>query len=224
MRLLVVEDNQKIASSLRKGLVQEGYAVDVCHDGNEAATLLRMVVDGYALLLLDVMLPGMDGITLCRTARGMGVRAPVLLLTARDTVNDKVAGLDAGADDYLTKPFSFEELAARVRALLRRPAASLGVVLQSGRVLLDAARREVRVDGTVVITTAKEFSLLELFLRHPGQVLTREQITTQLWDLDVDTGSNVLEVHVKNVRRKLAEAGLDEVIETVRGTGYRFRG
>jgi two-component system OmpR family response regulator len=223
MRLLVVEDNEKLAASLCKGLMQEGYAVDVSRDGAEAASMIAMVRDGYALVVLDIMLPGMDGLSFCRKTRELGVRAPILLLTARDAVSDRVSGLDAGADDYLTKPFSFEELAARIRALLRRPPAALDVVLRAGDLVLDPARREVSVGGSVVPMTTKEFALLELFLRNKGQVLTREQITVRLWNQDVDTDSNVLEVHVKNVRRKLAEAGHDEVIETVRGAGYRFR-
>jgi len=223
MRLLVVEDNAKLAASLCKGLTQEGYAVDVSRDGTEAASMIAMVRDGYDLIVLDIMLPGMDGLAVCRKARQIGVRAPLLLLTARDAVSDRVAGLDAGADDYLTKPFSFEELAARIRALLRRPPAALDVVLHAGPLLLDPGRHEVSVGGTVVPMTTKEFALLELLLRNKGQVLTREQITVRLWNQDVDTDSNVLEVHVKNVRRKLAEAGHDEAIETVRGAGYRFR-
>ena len=224
MRILVVEDNQKLALSLRKGLQQEGHAVDLCGDGAEAAAMLGRGGEEYSLVVLDIMLPGMDGLAVCRSARGQGNRVPILLLTARDAVEDRVAGLDAGADDYLGKPFSFEELAARVRALLRRPRDAVPVVLSAAELRLDPARREVTVRGKSVPLTTKEFSLLELLLRHRGQVLSREQITRQLWDQDFDGASNVLEVHVKNVRRKLSKAGHDEVIETVRGTGYRFRG
>jgi two-component system, OmpR family, response regulator len=224
MRLLVVEDNEKLAASLRKGLMQEGYAVDVARDGNEAVDRVLGMRDAYGLVVLDIMLPGRDGITVCRAIRERGIPVPVLLLTARDAVPDRVTGLDAGADDYLTKPFSFEELAARIRALLRRPAPARDVVLRSGSLVLDPARREVTVNGAAVALTTKEFSLLALFMRHGDQVLTRDQITTQLWDQDGERDSNVLEVHVRNVRRKLAEAGHDEAIETVRGAGYRFRG
>ncbi len=224
MRILVVEDNVKLAASLRRGLQQEGHAVDVRGDGAEAADLLDTVGDAFALVILDIMLPGMDGLELCRRMRAKGNRAPSLLLTARGDVSDRVAGLDAGADDYLTKPFSFEELAARVRALLRRPRAAVPTVMRSGNVVLDPARRVVTVRDRVVPLTTKEFGFLELFLRHPGQVLARDQIIRQLWDHDFDRDSNVLEVHIRNVRRKLSEAGYDDAIETVRGAGYRFRG
>jgi DNA-binding response OmpR family regulator len=223
MRILVVEDNEKLARSLRKGLEQEGYAVEVSGDGLDASELLDAGPQEYAVVVLDVMLPGMDGIAVCRHLRERGSRVPVLLLTARDAVEDRVAGLDAGADDYLTKPFSFDELSARLRALLRRPAAEVSVVLRAGEVVLDPARREVTARGRPVTLTTKEYSLLELFLRHPGQVLSREQITRQVWSGDFEGDSNVLEVHVRNVRRKLAEAGHEEAIETVRGTGYRFK-
>jgi two-component system OmpR family response regulator len=224
MRILVVEDNVKLAASLRKGLEQESYAVEVCMDGEDAFDLLRSGPQDYSLVVLDVMLPGMDGLTLCRKLRSGGSRVPVLLLTARDAVPDRVAGLDAGADDYLPKPFSFDELAARIRALLRRPQATAAVVLRAGEVTLDPARREVTARGIPVSLTTKEFGLLELFLRHPGQVLSRQQIERRVWSGDFDADSNVLEVHVRNIRRKLAEAGHDDAIETVRGAGYRFKG
>jgi len=225
MRILVVEDNQKLAQSLRKGLEQEGYAVETSGDGREAAGRLTAAPQEFAVVVLDIMLPGQDGITLCRHLRARGIGVPVLLLTARDAVGDRVQGLDAGADDYLTKPFSFEELSARIRALLRRPRAGADVVLRAGEISLDPARHEVTARGHPVALTSKEFSLLELLLRHPGQVLSREQITRQIWSGDFEGDSNVLEVHVRNVRRKLAEAGHDdEAIETVRGLGYRLKG
>ncbi len=223
MRILVVEDNEKLARSLAKGLGQEGYAVEVSGDGDDASGRLSGGAQEYSAVVLDVMLPGMDGITLCRALRKRGNRVPILLLTARDSVEDRVAGLDAGADDYLVKPFSFDELSARIRALLRRPQTAAPTVLRAGAVALDPARREVTARGKPVSLTTKEFMLLELFLRHPGQVLSREQITRQVWSGDFEGDSNVLEVHVRNVRRKLAEAGHEEAIETVRGAGYRFR-
>jgi two-component system, OmpR family, response regulator len=223
MRILVVEDNVKLAASLRKGLEQESYAVEVRGDGAEALDLLRSVPKDYDLVVLDVMLPGMDGLTVCRKLRARGIRVPVLLLTARDAVPDRVAGLDAGADDYLPKPFSFEELTARIRALLRRPPDTTPSVIRAGEIQLDPARREVTARGKQVSLTTKEFGLLELFLRHPGQVLSREQIARQVWSGDFEADSNVLEVHVRNIRRKLAEAGHEDAIETVRGAGYRFR-
>ena len=224
MRILVVEDNPKLAQSLGKGLEQEGYAVELCGDGVEAGRKLQGAPEDFAVVVLDVMLPGQDGITLCRRLRDRGNHVPVLLLTARGSVEDRVQGLDAGADDYLTKPFSFDELSARLRALLRRPRTEASVMVRARGITLDPARHEVTAAGAPVTLTSKEFSLLELLLRHPGQVLTREQIMVQVWSGDFEGGSNVLEVHVKNVRRKLAEAGHDEeVIETVRGLGYRFK-
>ena len=223
MRILIVEDNAKLAASLRKGLEQEGYAVEVSGDGNDASRRLSAGPGEYSAMVLDIMLPGMDGIRLCRALRQRGNRVPILLLTARNSVEDRVGGLDAGADDYLTKPFSFDELSARIRALLRRPQTAVSAVLRAGKVALDPARREVTANGKPVRLTTKEFMLLELFLRHPGQVLSRDQIAWQVWSGDFEGGSNVLEVHVRNIRRKLAEAGHEEAVETVRGAGYRFR-
>ncbi|MGO9310777.1 MAG: response regulator transcription factor [Spirochaetia bacterium] len=223
MRILVVEDNEKLARSIRKGLEQEGYAVEVSGDGIDAGERLDGAPGGFAAVVLDRMLPGMDGVALCRRLRSRGNRVPILFLTARDSVEDRVSGLDAGADDYLTKPFSLEELSARIRALLRRPRTPTSVVLRAGEVALDPGSREVTAGGHPVSLTAKEFGLLELLLRHPGQVLSREQIARHVWSGDFEADSNVLEVHVRNIRRKLAEAGHDEVIETVRGAGYRLR-
>ena len=219
-----MEDNEKLAASLRKGLQQEGYAVDVVQDGVEGQLMIDAVGDGYDAVILDVMLPRRDGITVCRNMRASGNRVPVLLLTALDGVKDRVSGLDAGADDYLPKPFSFEELAARIRALRRRPRDRGDVVVRAGDVELNPLTREVVVAGRPVSLTTKEFGLLELFIRHPRQVLSREQITNNLWDQGFDGDSNVVEVHVKNVRKKLSQAGHDEYIETVRGAGYRFTG
>ncbi len=223
MRILVVEDNEKLARSIRKGLEQEGYAVEVSGDGIDAGERLDGAPGGFAAVVLDRMLPGMDGVALCRRLRSCGNRVPILFLTARDSVEDRVSGLDAGADDYLTKPFSLEELSARIRALLRRPRTPTSVVLRAGEVALDPGSREVTAGGHPVSLTAKEFGLLELLLRHPGQVLSREQIARHVWSGDFEADSNVLEVHVRNIRRKLAEAGHDEVIETVRGAGYLLR-
>jgi len=220
----VVEDNQKLAASLRKGLQQEGYAVDVAFDGIEGQLMIDAVGAGYDALILDIMLPGRDGVTVCRNIRAAGNPVPVLLLTARDGVKDRVGGLDAGADDYLAKPFSFEELTARIRALLRRPREPGQVTLRAGGVELNPVTREVTAAGRPVALTTKEFGLLEFFIRHPRQVLSREQITNNLWDQGFDGGSNVVEVHVKNVRKKLSQAGHNECIETVRGAGYRFTG
>jgi DNA-binding response OmpR family regulator len=224
VRVLVVEDNEKLAGSLKKGLQQEGYAVDLALDGVQGQLLVEAIGDGYDAVILDVMLPGRDGISVCRAMRAAGNHVPVLLLTARDAVKDRVSGLDAGADDYLPKPFAFEELTARIRALLRRPRDRSEAVLRAADVSLDPVTREVTAGGRAVTLTTKEFSLLELLLRHPRQVLSREQITNNLWDRGFDGNSNVVEVHVKNVRKKLSQAGHNEYIETVRGAGYRLRG
>jgi two-component system OmpR family response regulator len=222
MRILIVEDNQKLAEAVRKGLQQEGYAVDVARDGAAGLLQLRALDGVYSAVILDLMLPEVDGVSLCRSLRAEGRSVPVLMVTARDTVKDRVAGLDAGADDYLTKPFAFEELAARVRALLRRPPERLSLVLDEGGVTLSPSTREVSVGGRRVVLTSKEFALLELLMRHPGQVLSRQQIMDHLWDDESQGNSNIVEVHVKNVRKKLMEAGKDDSIETVRGAGYRF--
>jgi two-component system OmpR family response regulator len=224
MRLLVVEDNDKLRASLKKGLEQEGYAVDAAPDAAEARVLMETVKDGYHAVLLDRMLPDGDGISLCRTFRRMDPRMPILMLTARDAVKDRVEGLDAGADDYLVKPFSFDELTARLRALMRRPRGPVRMTLSAGQVTLDPSTREVAVSGHRVVLTSKEFGFLELLMQEPGRVFTREQITRSLWDQEFDAFSNVVDVHVKNVRRKLAEAGADDQIETLRGAGYRFKG
>jgi two-component system OmpR family response regulator len=223
MRLLVVEDNDKLRESLKQGLEQEGWAVDTAPDGAETRVLIDTVGEGYDAVVLDRMLPDTDGIELCRSLRRAGWRTPVLVLTARDGVKDRVEGLDSGADDYLVKPFSFDELTARLRALVRRPRAPVQVVLSAGAVSLNPTTRQVEVSGHAVVLTAKEFGFLELLMRQPGRVFTREQIVRSLWDQGFDGYSNVVDVHVKNVRRKLAEAGADGSIETLRGTGYRFK-
>ncbi|MGO9409527.1 MAG: response regulator transcription factor [Spirochaetia bacterium] len=222
MRILVVEDNAKLAASLKKGLQQEGYAVDVALDGTEGQRLADGAGEGYDAIILDIMLPGIDGMTICRNIRESGSRVPVLVLTARGGVQDRVEGLDAGADDYLAKPFAFEELAARIRALLRRPAVPVVTVLRAGDLEMNAATREVTVKGRPIELTTKEFGLLELLMRHPKQVLSRTQITMHLWDQEFDGASNVVEVHIRNVRRKLSQAGKHGQIQTVRGAGYRF--
>ena len=222
MRILVVEDNVKLAASLKKGLQQEGYAVDVALDGSEGQRMADTEEEGYDAIVLDLMLPGIDGMTICRNIRAAGSRAPVLILTARGDLPDRVEGLDAGADDYLAKPFAFEELAARIRALLRRPAVPVAPILRAGELAMNAATREVTVKGRPVPLTAKEFGLLELFMRHPRQVLSRGQITTHLWDQEFEDASNVVEVHIRNVRRKLSQAGNHGQIQTVRGAGYRL--
>ena len=224
MRLLVVEDNDKLRDSLRKGLEQEAWAVDLAADRARAEHLLDAVGEGYDAIILDRMLPDGDGSALCTELRRRGSRVPVLMLTARGAISDRIEGLDAGADDYLVKPFSFDELTARLRALMRRPRGEVQMVLRGAGVTLDPSTREVAVEGHPVRLTAKEFGLLELLMRQPGRVFTREQITRSVWDQEFDAESNVVDVHVKNVRRKLAEAGAHDTIETLRGAGYSLKG
>ncbi|HUS25828.1 MAG TPA: response regulator transcription factor [Nevskiaceae bacterium] len=219
MRLLVVEDEAKIARSLEKGLKAEGYIVDVAFDGDQAETL--MDANGYDLVLLDWMIPGKrDGPALIKLWRSQQVQAPILMLTARGTIGDRVEGLDAGADDYLSKPFSFDELLARVRALLRRPKAHNGNVFRTGPIALDVVAKTVDNDGTSVHLTAKEFRLLEYLLRHKGEVLSKDQLLDHVWADESRVQHNTVETFVANVRKKIG-AG-DSIIRTVRGYGYKI--
>jgi two-component system, OmpR family, response regulator len=221
MRVLVVEDDVKMASLLRRGLVEEGVATDVTAAGDEA---LRMAgVTDYDAIVLDVMLPGMDGFSVCRRLREAGRWSPVLMLTARDAVDDRVAGLDAGADDYLTKPFSFAELLARLRALARRPPLQRPSVLEVGDLRLDPATRQVTRGETPIQLSAKEFALLETLMRRPGQVLSRYQLLEHCWDYGYENRSNVIDVYVRYLREKIDRPFGRDSIETVRGAGYRLR-
>ncbi|HEX5166207.1 MAG TPA: response regulator transcription factor [Thermomicrobiales bacterium] len=220
MRVLVVEDDQRILDFIRKGLAEEGHAVDVAQDGDEALDW-PAVVD-FDAIVLDVMLPGRDGLEVCRTLRARGVRTPILMLTARDTVEDRVAGLDSGADDYLVKPFAFAELLARLRALMRREPALLGTTLEVADLTLDTATRQVSRAGQPVMLTNKEYALLEYLMRHPNQVLTRTMIAEHVWNFDFDTGTNVIDVHIRYLRRKIDDPYDLKLIQTVRGAGYRI--
>jgi len=220
MRILVVEDEPSIANFVRQGLNESGYAVDVAGDGREGLEYAR--VADYDVLVLDIMLPKMSGLDLLRELRLQGDKTPTLMLTARDTVDDRVAGLDAGADDYLVKPFAFPELLARVRALLRRPPLQTGNLLQVGDLDMDTASRLVRRGGRRIDLSPREFAVLEYLMRHPNQVLTRTQISERVWDFDHFIESNVVDVYIGYLRRKL-DAGSDSpLIHTVRGVGYRI--
>ena len=221
MRILVVEDELKMASLLRRGLLEEGHAVDVARTGNDALWMAEAVE--YDAVVLDLMLPGVDGIEVCRRLRVAGVWAPVLMLTARDAVEDRVAGLDAGADDYLAKPFSFAELLARLRALMRRGAAERPAVLRVDDLELDPAARSVARDGSSIDLTAREFALLEYLMRHPGEVLTRTQLIEHVWDFAYEGDSNVVDVYIRYLRNKVDRPFGRDQIETVRGAGYRLR-
>jgi two-component system OmpR family response regulator len=221
MRALVVEDESKMASLLRRGLHEEGYAVDVAATGEDGAWLGSE--NDYDVILLDVMLPDIDGPEVCRRLRTAGRRSPILMLTARDGVQDRVAGLDAGADDYLTKPFSFDELFARIRALLRRGPSERPTVLSAGDLVLDPATRRVSRGRAKIDLTPKEFALLELLLRHPGEALSRTRILEHVWDFAYEGDSNVVDVYIRYVREKVDRPFGKRSIETVRGVGYRLK-
>ncbi len=218
MRILVVEDEPSIANFVRQGLAEAGYAVDVAYDGRTGLDY-AIAVD-YDVLLLDILLPAMDGLALLRAARRAGNKTPTLMLTARDTVHHRVEGLDAGADDYLVKPFAFSELLARVRALLRRPPLQVGTVLQVDDLAMDTAKRAVRRNGCLVELRPREYAVLEYLMRHPNQVLTRTQIGEHIWDLDFYHESNVLDVYIGYLRRKLDPENDRPLIHTIRGVGY----
>jgi DNA-binding response OmpR family regulator len=219
MRILVVEDELKMAGLLRRGLVEEGHAVDVTRTGDDAVWMAAATE--YDAIVLDLMLPGIDGVEACRRMRESGVWAPVLMLTARDGVDDRVAGLDAGADDYLVKPFAYEELLARVRALLRRRgSAAPDQKLTFGDLVLDPLAREVRRGQREIELTALEFDLLRHFLAHPRQVLSRAQLLDAVWGLPVATASNVVDVYVGYLRTKLEAGDQPRLLHTVRGVGY----
>ena len=221
MRLLVVEDEVKMAGLLKRALDEEGYAVDVTGSGEEALWL--GTENPYDAIVLDLMLPDVDGFAVCRGLRERGRWTPVLMLTARDAVRDRVAGLDAGADDYLTKPFSLAELLARLRALIRRGATERPAVLRVGDLSLDPAARSVARDGRAIELTAKEYALLEFFMRHPGEVLTRTRLIEHVWDFAYEGDSNVVDVYVRYLRNKVDRPFGRDSIETVRGSGYRLR-
>ncbi|HSW28549.1 MAG TPA: response regulator transcription factor [Longimicrobiales bacterium] len=221
MRILVVEDDKKVASFLEKGLREEGYSVDVAHDG--PGGLLRARVYDYDLLVLDVMLPGMSGLEIIRDLRAREKTVPALMLTARDAREDVVLGLDAGADDYLAKPFGFDELLARIRALLRRGGAARLDRLLYDDVELDRAKHAAFRAGKRLDLTPKEFQLLDFFLVNRERVVRRTELLEKVWDLRFDPMSNVVDVHVGHLRRKLRDAGSDPLVHTVRGVGYVFR-
>jgi two-component system OmpR family response regulator len=221
MRVLLVEDEPRMAGLIRRGLVHEGLAGDVAPNGEDALWMAQAYA--YDAIVLDVMLPGLDGFETCRRLRGAGVWAPVLMLTARDAVEDRVAGLDSGADDYLVKPFAFAELLARLRALVRRGDAERPAVLEVGDLRLDPATRRVERGGRAIPLSAKEFALLETFMRRPGQVLSRLQLLEHAWDIAYDNRSNVVDVYVRRLRRKIDEPFGLRSLETLRGAGYRLR-
>lgn len=220
MRILVVEDEPGIANFVRQGLTEAGYAVDLAWDGREG--LDYALVADYDVLVLDIMLPRMDGLELLRELRQLGDKTPALMLTARDTIDNRVEGLDAGADDYLVKPFAFPELLARVRALLRRPPLQVGTILQVGDLEMDTAKREVRRSDRPIELSPREYAVLEYLMRHPNQVLTRTQIGEHVWNFDFFSESNVVDVYIGYLRRKIDQGDDLPLIHTVRGVGYRI--
>lgn len=218
----MVEDEHRIANSIKKGLEIERFAVDVAYDGE---TGLDMALsEDYDLILLDLMLPGVDGISICKQVRSEGKHTPILMLTARGQTHEKVEGLDSGADDYLTKPFSFEELLARIRALSRRPKSEVGNLLSVADLKLDVKGFEAERDKVKIRLSGKEFSLLEYMMRHPKQILTKKQIIDHVWNYDADVLPNTVEVNIRNLRQKIDAPfpHLPALIETIRGFGYRI--
>lgn len=218
MRILVIEDEKKIADFIKRGLKEEGYAVDTAYDGEQGHFLAK--TNDYDLILLDLMLPKMDGLTLCRKLKQEEVASPIIMLTAKDTVEDKVTGLDSGADDYITKPFAFEELLARVRAILRKKESVTATKLEAGELALDLVTHKVTRSGKEIGLTAKEYALLEYLMRNAGKVVTRTMISEHVWDIDFDTFTNVIDVYINYLRNKVDSGYKKKLIYTVRGRGY----
>jgi len=219
MQILVVEDEDKLANFLRRGLLEESYAVDVAHDGEDA--LYKFDTNDYDLVILDLMIPKVDGVKVCKTIRETNTNMPVLILTAKDSTEDKIAGLDAGADDYVTKPFSFSELTARIRALIRRGNKSDPVILKVDNLTLNPATKTARRGNQDIQLTAREYALLEYFMRHPNIVLTKTQLLEHVWDYNYDGLSNIVETYVKYLRQKIRTKPTErDLIFTLRGSGY----
>lgn len=225
MHVLIVEDEERLARALKKGLEVKGFAVDWLADSEKAKKRILLYRNEYDLIILDLMLPGIDGATITEEVRKENVTTPIIILTARNETEHKVDLLNKGADDYIVKPFSFQELLARMNSVLRRPTIAMPTVLRVGEIEMDMATRVVRKNGKEIPLTLKEFSLLECFMREPGVVLTREKLFDHVWDFNSLSWSNVLDVHIKNLRKKLDHGTDDErVLETVRGVGYRLAG
>jgi DNA-binding response OmpR family regulator len=221
MRILVIEDNHRLSSSLAANLAHEGYSVDVAYDGQEGQDLAELTP--YDLIILDILLPEKDGLQVCRDLRRRRIHTPILLLTARDSVDDRVRGLDCGADDYLVKPFAMRELLARLRALLRRQSPYTNGRLEMGDLVVDPVTHTVEREGRPIDLTPKEFALLEFLLYHPNQVVTRELIEQHIWNYDFESESNVIDVYVRRLRRKIDDPFATKVLTTVRGVGYRLQ-
>ena len=221
MKILLIEDETKLAKSLKTGLLQEGYTVDHIENGEIAERRIISNKNSYDIILLDIMIPGKDGLTLCKDLRKNKITIPILMLTARDTKQDIVLGLDSGADDYLIKPFSFEELLARIRAISRRPQKIFQEILETKDIKLNPISKEVFLKNEKLNLTAKEFKILEFMMKHAGDVVSREMILSNVWDFAFDSFSNVVDVHIKNLRKKINK--YDELLETVHGMGYKIK-
>ncbi len=222
MRILVIEDEKHIADFIKQGLKEEGYSVDVAYDGEKGYFLAG--TEEYDAIVLDLMIPKIDGITLCKKLRQDKINTPILMLTAKDSVHDKVAGLDSGAEDYLTKPFAFKEFLARIRVLLRKDKKAIPTKLQVADLVMDILTHKVTRDTKEIILTTKEFSLLEYLMRNAGQVVTRTAISEHVWDINFDTTTNVIDVHITALRRKVDRTHKKELIHTIRGRGYTIKG
>ncbi len=222
MRVLIVEDEPRMAKLLRQGLEEEAYAVDVVGNGSEVLDWVQSAA--YDVILLDIMLPGMDGIAVCRQLRAKGYKLPILMLTARDTLRDKVTGLDCGADDYLIKPFAIEELTARLRALTRRDGPSKASTLQVGDLVLDTVAQRAQRGDQMIDLTAKEYAVLETLMRHPNQILSRDQLIEKVWNMEFAAESKLIEVYIYALRKKIDNGSTPKLIQTVRGMGYRING
>jgi DNA-binding response OmpR family regulator len=220
MRVLLIEDNRRLNTSLKMSLIDDGYAVDPAYDGEEGQDLAEMTP--YDAIILDIMLPKKDGLEVCRDLRKQRINTPIIMLTAKDTVEDRVQGLDSGADDYLIKPFAFQELRARLRALLRRDASDKSGVITIADLTLDPAAHTVERGGKPIDLTAKEFALLEYFMRNPNRLITRQMAETHIWSYDFDGTSNVVDVYVRRLRRKVDDPFDVKLLETLRGAGYRL--
>jgi DNA-binding response OmpR family regulator len=221
MRILLVEDNKRLSNSLRMTLEEDGYAVDTAFDGLDGEEMGLTPI--YDAIILDIMLPGKDGVAVCRSLRNQHINTPILMLTARDSLDDRVYGLDSGADDYLVKPFEVEELRARIRAIFRRETSSRSAVLQVADLSLDPAEHSVRRAGKHIELTTKEFALLEYLMRHPNHLISREMAEQHLWNYDHLVTSNVVDVYIRRLRRKIDDPYPLKLLETVRGSGYRIR-
>jgi len=221
MRILIVDDDRRLCTVIKRGLLEEAYAVDLAYDGEEGEYLAE--VNPYDVIILDIMLPNKNGIEVCQELRAKKISIPILMLTAKDTVEDRVRGLDTGADDYLVKPFAFGELLARIRALLRREGMSKSPEVQVGDLTLNTLTRQVWREQRPVELTTKEYVILEYFMRHPNVVVTRTMIEEHAWDYDFDSLSNLVDVYIRRLRRKIDDEGKDSLIQTVRGAGYRLK-